>query len=171
MNAAELGIAAEVEIFRHQVGVTGKVVKLNLENISHEESLIQPEGGMNCINWVVGHLVCIYNNVLPMLGQEQVFETEAIKRYARGSKPLREAAEALELQRLIAAWDEASKRIDAGLANLTPEALNGPAPFSPGNDPKETISSLLSLVCFHQAYHAGQLGILRRAVGKQGAIG
>jgi len=32
------------------------------------------------------------------------------------------------------------------------------------------ISTLVALVTFHQAYHAGQTGILRRMAGKEGAL-
>jgi hypothetical protein len=32
------------------------------------------------------------------------------------------------------------------------------------------VRSLLATVAFHQAYHAGQTGTLRRVVGKSGAI-
>jgi uncharacterized damage-inducible protein DinB len=70
----------------------------------------------------------------------------------------------------MTAWDECSRRVDAGLAALGPEALSARAPFSPSDDPNETVGSLLSTVCWHQAYHAGQTGLLRRAAGRAGAI-
>jgi uncharacterized damage-inducible protein DinB len=70
----------------------------------------------------------------------------------------------------MAAWDETTERIDTGLAGLASETLDAPAPFSPSSDPNETVRSLLTTVFFHQAYHAGQTGILRRIAGKDGAI-
>ncbi len=70
----------------------------------------------------------------------------------------------------MAAWDEATTRVDAGLAALPVEVLGHPVPHSPENDPDETIRSLLSTIFFHQAYHAGQTGVLRRVIGKPGAI-
>ncbi len=70
----------------------------------------------------------------------------------------------------MTARDEAAERIGAGLAGLTSKALDAPAPPSPNNDPGETVRPLLALVFFHQAYHAGQTGILRRIAGKAGAI-
>jgi uncharacterized damage-inducible protein DinB len=48
--------------------------------------------------------------------------------------------------------------------------MDEPAPFSPTNNPKETVRSLLATVFFHQAYHVGQTGLLRRIAGKEGAI-
>jgi hypothetical protein len=161
---------SEVEILRHQARTTRQVVRLNVDGLTQEESLIQPDPAGNCLNWVVGHLVCIYEQALPMLGQKPVLGEGALKRYARGTPPLSDAAEALDLSELLTAWDEASERIDAGLASLTTEALDRPAPRSPTGDPNETVRSLLATVLFHQAYHSGQTGLLRRIAGKEGAI-
>lgn len=168
--AAETGVAGDVQVFRHQAGLVRAVVRMNLDGITHEESLLQPSPGGNCLNWVVGHLTCVYNNVLPLLGQEPVMDKGALKRYDRGAPPLTDAAEAMELGTLLDGFQEACDRIDAGLATLSADALDRPAPFSPGNDPDETVRSLVSTVLFHQTYHAGQLGILRRLAGKEGAI-
>jgi hypothetical protein len=169
MTTAVSDTVSEAALLRHQARMIREVVRINLDGITQEESLIQPTEG-NCLNWVMGHLVCIYDKILPLLGQEQVMAEETLKRYDRGSPPLKNPAEALELRDLMTAWDEASRRIDAGLAGLTAEVLDRPAPASPSNDPTETVRSLLSAISFHQAYHAGQTGLLRRIAGKEGAI-
>jgi DinB superfamily len=123
------------------------------------------------LNWVIGHLVVAYQSVFPLLEQEPVLPEERLKPYARHSSPLTDRAEALPFQELLAAFDKASERVDAGLASLAPRRLNEAAPFSPVNNPKETVRSLLASISFHQACHAGQTGLLRRIAGKPGAIG
>jgi uncharacterized damage-inducible protein DinB len=162
--------AGEIEMFRRSAHVVHKVVQLNSADLTQAESLIQPRPAGNCLNWVIGHLLCVYGHALPLLGQKPVIEASALQRYDRGSSPITDAAEARELSELMNAWDETAERIDAGLLSLTSETLDAPAPFSPNNDPKETVRSLLTLIFFHQAYHAGQTGLLRRIVGKEGAI-
>lgn len=169
MTAAAPRTASETEVLRHQARLAHQVVRLNAEGVTHEESLLQPHPGGNCLNWIVGHLVAIYDKSLPLLGQEPVMPG-ALERYDRGSPPLRDPAEAMPLADLLAAWDEASRRADAGLAGLTAEDLDRPAPFSPGDDPDETVRSLVATVVFHQSYHAGQTGVLRRVAGREGAI-
>ncbi len=119
---------------------------------------------------MVGHLVSAYQLVFPLLGQEPVIGEERLKPYARHAAPLKKSAAALPLQELLAAFDEASERFDEGLASLDPKTLGELAPHSPTNDPKETVRSLLASISFHQAYHAGQTGLLRRIAGKPGAI-
>lgn len=170
MTTAATATLSEVEVFRHQARMTRSVLRANVEGVTQEESLIQPSPGGNCLNWVVGHLACIYDKVLPMLGQERVMDEEALKRYDRGAPPIKDAAEALELRDLIAAFEKATERVDAGLAGLSPEALDQKVPDSPSGNPNETVRSLLSTIAFHQAYHAGQTGVLRRIAGKEGAI-
>jgi DinB superfamily len=163
-------VAGEIGVLRNQARTTERVVQMNVEGITHEESLIRPEPGGNCLNWVIGHLACVYNNVLPLLGQNSVVQKSVLKRYERGAAPLEIADEAVALDELLATITEAVNRFEAGLAGLTPERLDEPAGFSPTNNPNETVRSLLATVCFHQAYHAGQTGTLRRLAGKKGAI-
>ena len=97
-------------------------------------------------------------------------EAAALKHYARGAPPIRDRAEALTFGEILSAWNQAVERVDAGLAGLTPEVLDRPAPASPTDNPHETVRSLLTTVMFHQAYHAGQTAVLRRIAGKEGAI-
>lgn len=162
--------ASGIEVLRGQAKIVANVIRLNLANINHQESLQQPQPAGNCLNWVLGHLIFVYQQIFPLLGQELVMGGGALDRYRRGSAPLTDTAEAVSWNELTAAWEEVVRRVDAGLAGLTPEKLDSPAPFSPSKNPDETVRSLLSLVCFHQAYHAGQLGVLRRLAGKKGAI-
>lgn len=171
MNAAAPAVNHELETFRHQAGMIGYVVLLNLDGVTQEESLVQPQPHGNCANWVLGHLVCIYNKALGLLGQQPVLDPAgSIARYDRGSSPMLDPSEALDISELLGAWKAATERVDAGLAELNPEMLDARAPFSPSNNPDETVRSLVSTVLFHQAYHAGQLGVLRRIAGKDGAI-
>ena len=163
--------AAELEMLREQAKVIHRVLRANTAGLSQQDSLIQPQPGGNCLNWVVGHLLLTYDDlVLPMLGETSVLGKEALRHYGRGTPELHDPAEALPLADLLTAWDEASKRVDAGLARLAPERLDEPAPTSPRNNPDETVRSLLTIVMFHQAYHTGQTGLLRRLAGKQGAV-
>lgn len=170
MATAASVIANEVEIFRNSARTIHRVVRLNLDGVTQEESLIQPRPAGNCMNWVMGHLLWVYDKMLPLLGQTPVMEKDAFQRYARGSSSLHDAGESLDIQKMMIAWDTAAERIDAGLPGLTLQALDAPAPFSPSKNPNETTRSLLSVIFFHQAYHAGQTGILRRISGKEGAF-
>lgn len=160
----------EIELFRRQTRAIHGVVRMNTDGLTHEDSLIQPEPGGNCLNWVVGHLVNSYESLLPRLGRKPVLGEGTLARYARGSAALTDPAEATDLDDLLAAWDDVSNRVESGLADLTSEDLDAPAPGTPGSEGEGTLRSYLTFTLFHQAYHAGQTGLLRRLAGKDGAI-
>lgn len=147
-----------------------RVVHLQVEGVSHADSLICPQPAGNCLNWVLGHLLAIDGKQLEVLGQQAVMPAGTLARYDRGTTPLVSADQALDFTSLVEAWDETAKRIQIGLAAFPASRLCDPAPMSPSNNPAETMLSLLTTIGFHQAYHAGQCGLLRRLVGKPGAI-
>jgi hypothetical protein len=162
---------SEIKVFQHQAGMTHGVVRTNVDGLTHEDSLVQPQPDGNCLNFVIGHLLHVYDQALPLVGQQPVLGADTLKRYARGAPPLRDPAEAMELRVLMDAWDTASERFQAGLATLTPEAMERPMPGpNSGGKLTETVRSLITIILFHQAYHAGQTGVLRRIAGKPGAI-
>jgi hypothetical protein len=113
MAPAPVAVSNEIEVLRHQARVTQRVMRLNVEGISHEESLIQPQPAGNCLNWVIGHLVVSYELIFPLLGQKPVMGEGRLKPYGRHSSPLKDSAEAVALQELLAAFDKASERVDA----------------------------------------------------------
>lgn len=164
-------IISEIDNFRNQAEMIDEILQLNVAGLTHEETLILPRPGGNCLNWVVGHLLWAYNYNLPVLGRQPVIEEEVLSRYARGVSPLENPTEALHFQELLAGWEEAAERFDSGLANLDTDAIDQPATRGPDDETDETIRERVNGVLFHQSYHVGQTGLLRRLVGKKGAVG
>lgn len=170
MTTATATPVRETAVLREQVQAVHGTLRANTKDLTQEDSLLQPQGGGNCLNWVVGHLLSTWDVILPLIGQEPVMSKEVLARYDRGTAELHDASEALPLEILLNACDEAVQRMDAGLAQATTESLDRPAPFSPRKKTDETVRSLLSIVIFHQGYHTGQTAILRRMAGRRGAI-
>jgi len=154
------------EAFLLQLQVGYHVVRANVGEITHEESLKQPAPAGNCVNWVLGHLVATRCDFLRGIGAEPVWGEADCARYARHGEPIQSASEARPLQDIWSAYEATQQRIRQAVATLTPEQLAAKAPFSPGNNPNETVGSLLAIFAFHDAYHSGQTGILRRFLGK-----
>jgi len=158
------------EMLMMQLEVTNGIFKANTEGLSHEESLDQPSAAGNCLNWIGGHLVTAYNDILPTLGEEPVWDEGRMEIYKRGTDPLTDSAKAVDFGQISSDYSTAHERVMRGIGNLAPERWAEPAPYSPGNNPEETLGTLLHLIAFHQAYHVGQLGLGRRLLGKTGAI-
>lgn len=158
------------EMLMMQLEVIKGIFKVNTDGVTHGESLRQPAESGNCMNWISGHLVTAYNSILPTLGEERVWSESQDEIYKRGSDPLSGPEGAVEFDEICDAFDTAHQRVIQGLGNLAAERLAEPAPYSPGNNPDETLGSLLYLIAFHQAYHVGQLGLGRRVVGRVGGV-
>lgn len=160
----------EIANFKKQVGIIDEVLHINVEGITHGESLVQPRPGGNCLNWVVGHLLWTYNYNLPVFGQQPVVEKGTLERYARGKPPLKNEDEAISFEELMKIWAVSDKAIKAGLNKLHAVRLDQPAKRNQSDESNETIRERITGVLFHQTYHVGQTGLLRRLIGKDGAI-
>ena len=105
-----------------------------------------------------------------MLGQGLPFPADKYDRYRRSSAPVTDADGTISLFEMQADFAATRKALQAGLEALTTEELAAKAPFSPADDENETVGSLIAVLVFHESYHIGQLGVLRRLAGAAGAI-
>jgi len=153
-----------------QFGYTEFVFNANLSELSEEDGLLQPVPGGNCLNWVAGHIVGSRGSILELHGQERPLAPDKYARYERGSDAVVIGEGTVPLAEIMADFLAVGDGLKIGLAGLTREWLGEKAPFSPGNNPKETMGSLLVGLAFHESYHCGQLGVLRRMAGVEGAI-
>ena len=153
-----------------QLGYTHYVLQKNTNELTHEDSLSQPQPGGNCLNWVMGHIMASRNGLLELLGEEPIWTKEQTDRYQRGGKPVTDGSDAVSFDQMKKDLDASQERIMNGLKRFDPERLGEPAPWSPVGNENETYGSLLAGILFHEAYHAGQTGVLRRVMGKEGAI-
>lgn len=148
-------------------GINYDVLKKNLDGVTHEESLIQPKGGGNCLNWVLGHIVATRDYAIQLLNQTPVWDSEVAGVYQRGSDPLRDGSNAQPFEKIVADLERSQNRLVAGLSRVSEPELSAPAA---DKSAAETVGETLFVLQFHEAYHAGQTGLLRRMAGHEGAI-
>jgi len=148
-------------------GISHQVLKKNLNDVTHEESLLQPEADGNCLNWVVGHILSTRNSALQMLNQPPFWNQEEAALYKRGSEPIIDGSRALNFKKMTTDLDRSQELLMACLSEISETQLNRPCP-----DPSigETIEEALFIMQFHETYHTGQTGLLRRLVGREGVI-
>jgi hypothetical protein len=145
-------------------------IKRNLEGISNEETLMVPQPSGNCINWVLGYVVAARRLVLRLAGASPI-EPEVLDRYGRGSVALVEGEAPADLATLRGLLDDSQQLLLPALAQLSPEALASPIPEKFRRPPLTgSVADALARMNAHENYHNGQLGLLRRLVGKEGAI-
>lgn len=136
--------------------LNSRVTKINLESINHAESLIFPENGGNCINWVLGHIITERDEIFEIIGLPKLCSGEFTKKYKQGSGKLN-VSEAENFNELISMFEQTQEILINRLESIE---------LSQSSE----IFKKLFFYCFHETYHCGQFGILRRIIGKKGAI-
>jgi uncharacterized damage-inducible protein DinB len=153
----------------HQVRFSQLILLKNLEGITPEQSLIEPDPGGNCLNWLIGHICHARNGMVKILRGAGHLPDEALALYKRGGKF--SVDNAISLGLLVTHHAAMQQQLVDGLSDLDTERFDSPAPFSPVDDPNETVGTLLTKMVAHEFYHAGQAGMSRRLLGLKGAIG
>jgi uncharacterized damage-inducible protein DinB len=142
-----------------------------IDNISDDEAnkcIVEP---LNSIKWLAGHLLWAQRSLVGISGVQVEIpwtghfltiqgSTEEERKMPKGEFPT--------IEQIRDKWNETSPAIRIGLANLPDEALNAVIsarhPITPFDN---TVSGLWAFINDHQSYHIGQIGILRRALGKE----
>ena len=138
--------------------------RVNAEGITDAEALIQPRPDGNCMNWVLGHILSSREAMLKLLGEAPVLEPEVAARYKRGSAPILGEEDGLPFSELLTALTTSQERLLRGIANASEAKWDEAVPeFG-------TTKGALHFLHFHEAYHSGQVAVLRRMAGKKGAI-
>jgi len=153
-------------LLAHQLRVVHDVTGQNVQGMTAADSLVQPSGGGNCANWILGHLVNVHNEFAGLLGVEAVWRDPQLER--AGPEPITGADDAIDWHELVDRFAEAEERIAKALESLGEDALAEIVTTEAfGATPRGV---LLATILFHQAYHAGQLATARRTAGHPGVI-
>lgn len=134
----------------------------NLDGITEEEALTWPENGGNCINWILGHIVYTRKSALADFAGETFSDDDPYTCYIsefQSGEPVNakdHETDFLPLERLVADLNATQEPLL--------EAIN--AADTSDADLVDTLATL----GFHEGYHAGQVGVLRRVIGKEGKI-
>ena len=147
-------------------------IQRNLDGLTHDDSMLSPEPAGNCINWVLGHMVTGRGLVLMLAGASPtVLTEEEAAGYRRGSAALTEGGNPVDFARLESALAETQQRLIPALQALSDATLSAEVPEQFRRPPLQgTVGQALARLSYHEGYHNGQIGILRRMVGKEAAI-
>ena len=141
----------------------GRMLALLVSDLAEAEWRARTLG--NSAQWVLAHLLTSKRGLLRALGERTTPEAfEAVS--GRGGSPTAELPAGAEL---LAAWLAANETLAARLEALSLEAGARPAPRTLP-DGGTTLIAMARFLQFHEAYHLGQLGLLRRLAGKPGAV-
>ncbi len=135
-----------------------------LEGLTDAEANRSNSEHVNHMKWVAGHLLNTRVDLLSKLtGKEP--DTTYGEQFGRG-KPLSATDTYPPLEEITSKWKATAASIGEGIANIPEEALAAKTEIqTPIAD--DTFRGLLSFLISHEAYHIGQLGLLRKLAGKE----
>ncbi len=148
--------ATALEFLKIQFHFNSDVIAGNIEGITDEESRIFHPNGANPLNWIFDHLILIRNSMIEILGGTPVWNDAEFSMYNRGEKPANHQNSFTDFEVLTTCFNESSAELNRILT--VGKEINA-----------ENINDLSALM-LHEIYHAGQLGYIRRILGKAGAI-
>jgi uncharacterized damage-inducible protein DinB len=121
----------------------------------------RPPGGVNPMVFLLVHLIDARCYTSELVGRAVANPLPADFETARSADDI-DAYPAVEA--LLADWIRVSEQFDLGLRSMTRERADDPAPHRfPVDDP--TRLGGLAFLLSHEAYHVGQLGLIRRQLG------
>lgn len=121
--------------------------------------------GGNSALWVLAHIATSKQGLLRALGvmrDRHPWEAGVV----RGGSP---DAELPDSDVILACWQEANRVLTSHLDVMTDDQGGKPGPRTMP-DGGTTLGAMARFLHFHEAYHLGQIGLLRRLCGKPGAI-
>jgi hypothetical protein len=115
--------------------------------------------------WVMGHLAATRRRLLALVGLDPGAEPwEAF--FGRGTKPSDVPAD-VDPRVLVQAFHTAHQTLAGRLEAMTAADLARPLGRTLP-DGTDTVGGAVCFLAWHEAYHLGQLGLLRRLAGKAG---
>ena len=132
--------------------------------LSHADSLLQPQPGGNCLNWIMGHLLVNLVDILNVLGAGPPAVQPDLSHYGYGSEPVRcDAPGVIELQDLVETYALLTNAITDQLTLMTAADFDEVIDFWQGKSRRGYVAFFYF---FHNPYHIGQLEQLRHLAGR-----
>ena len=144
-----------------QFDVATNLMRQALSGADAEVLHRRPGPESNPMLWMAGHLTLFRCRITRVLGSERQVPWEELFRTGAGKRPPSDYPQAAEIGAL---WDEVSVELDERVRALGASELDAPPRMRmPSTD--GTLAGTLALFAFHEGYHIGQLGYLRKWQG------
>lgn len=166
MSANPAAPAVSTDVLLFLFDFDHRALGLNAAGITHADSLVVASPGANCMNWMLGHILASRSAALELLGADPLWTEADGAPYNDGAAWTDPAAMARPWESLLADFETTQERIRSALATVSAERLG--ALHKP--ESRRPRGMQLHFLQFHEAYHIGQIGLMRRVVGKPGAI-
>ncbi len=163
-------ISERLQIAKDLIESARKYMLSNLEGLSDDDWFWLPESGISHIAWQVGHLAMAQYGLtlFRQRGREQV-DSELMsgkfrKRFMKGTQAATDRAEHPQPEEILSVLNRVHEQMLQEIDSFDGEALDEPLEAPYAGYPTRYGSLLFA--SSHEMLHAGQIGMLRRLMGK-----
>jgi hypothetical protein len=159
-----------LQIALDQLDIARRYTKALLEGLTPDEWFWHPSGLTTHIAWQVAHIsiaqyaLCLMRVRGKAEADESLIPGSYMKRFGRGSVPAAGAENNPPLEEIQRAFDAVHRQSLAELAEQCDKELD--IPVEPPHPMFKTKLEAVSFAPMHELVHAGQIGMLRRQMGK-----
>ncbi len=146
-----------IEAFKLQTRLFLNVTK----DISDEHAVTGIGGSSNHIAWITGHLFSTRFMLGTVLG---ITDREPFPDLFERGKGIQEGATYPSMKELTNGWNEFAEKIISRLASMSEDELQAETPVQTAIA-ENTLRGFITFLCHHEAYHIGQISIVRRYFG------
>jgi uncharacterized damage-inducible protein DinB len=142
---------------------TNFILPLCLNDLADADARKRVRNGSGpSIAWEVGHMLDFRVKILGLLGSPK--ESPYTARFTdAGAKEGKDYPNVEEFQRQ---WDGIAAELEAALETATDEALSRKVPGGPHGE--QTALAFIQFLTWHEAYHIGAVGTIRKELGYAG---
>jgi len=137
---------------------TTMLVHRLVDGVTQEETLIQLTFEVNCLNWVLGHIVTNRSHTLEVVSAEHAWQGDVRKLYNTGTENIKPDGASMQVDVLLKHLDESVELLKTALENVGEGYLFERFTNYRGEKTRE---EHLSGFHWHETYHIGQLEIFR----------
>ncbi|MBS1933001.1 MAG: DinB family protein [Bacteroidetes bacterium] len=159
---------SSIKILAKQFALHNRLFSNVLEDINDKQGGERLSDQVNHLQWIAGHLTNSRYNYTPMLGLQLSFPYK--KEYTDETQPppnnraISTSVNYPSLTEIQEYWNKLGNSFVESVANLNEEQQSAPLPFRVpigGN----TMLDLFAFLATHEAYHIGQMSIIRKHLG------
>src|SRR5687767_11056686 len=160
-----------IEIILKQIEFARGYTSSLLADIADHEWFQMPSGAITHLAWQVGHIamaeygLCLFRQRGRQPEDLELMSSSLRKQFSRGSVPEPDPAKNPPMVEIRATFDRVHDQVLKELPLLNPATLDEPVDMPFAGYP--TKFGALLLASHHEMVHAGQIGLLRRLLGKQ----
>ena len=148
----------------HTFEATVRFMEQSVDDLSDEEMVEQPSGVPNHATWTLGHIIFSCQGMAMELGTAPWLPDDWESVFGYGSTPQSEEHQYPKKAQLEALLSDAAVRLCHTVRSVNDSVLRR---RFPDEDFPTMGHLLLQVVVAHTAFHAGQLAVWRRAIGKE----